>query len=163
MTMKIPDPIIKRLIMFASIVIFCNSCDHVYKQYKKEQFTMYRWQKNEPVIFEPEIINVDDAFKITIGLRHIYGFRLPKIPVRILTISPSGGQEIKQYELQIKDAKGSYIGSCAGDLCDFETVIEESIRLKEAGKYQYKVFHDLPVETITGILEVGLIIDAVKE
>ena len=137
------------------------SCNHVYKEYDKESFPTYTWKSGQEINFNPTIEDVNKSYKLTLGIRHLYGFQLSSINVTVKSISPSGKEATKDYEFKIKDSEDKYIGSCGGDLCDLETVVDDNIKFEEPGQYKYSITHNVQADRIPGVMEFGLIIDAV--
>ena len=140
-------------------IILLMSCNHTYKKYDKESFPTHSWTSGNGIIFNPQIEDVSKSYKLIFGIRHVYGFQFESIGVTIKTIAPSGKEADKNYDVKVKKSGGDYVGSCAGDLCDLETVLESNIKFDEIGEYKYFVTHNLPVDRIPGVIEVGLIID----
>lgn len=153
----------KKPILFYLIISFLAiSCNHVYKEYDKDSFPTYAWKYGQEIVFKPNIDDINKSYKLTLGMRHLYGFQLSNIDVTVTSIAPSGQETTTHYEFKIKDAAGKYIGNCAGDLCDLETVVDESLKFAEPGQYKYIVTHNVQVEKIPGVMELGLILDAVE-
>lgn len=141
------------------IAVLTIACNHVYKKYDKESFPTYTWKSGQEVTFAPEIDDTRKLYKLILGLRHLYGLQLESVPVTVKSISPSGKQTVKNYTLQIKNTRNENAGSCAGDICDFEMMIDDSLNFEEPGQYKYVVKHNIPSSKILGIMELGLIID----
>lgn len=96
---------------------------------------------------------------MALGVRHLYGFPLDKITLTIKTVSPSGKESTRDYELAVKDSENNYISKCAGDICDLETIVDANIKYEEPGTYKYLITHSVPADKIPGVMELGLIID----
>ena len=150
---------IKHLLICSIITLTVFSCSHVYKEYDKESFPTYAWKYGQEIIFNPTIADINKTYKLTLGIRHLYGFQLNSINVTVRSVSPSGKETTKDYELKIKDSEGKYISSCGGDLCDLEVMVEENIKFEEAGEYKYFVTHNVQADRIPGVMEFGFIID----
>ncbi|MBL7870782.1 MAG: gliding motility lipoprotein GldH [Cyclobacteriaceae bacterium] len=150
---------IKSILTFLTIVLLTASCGHVYRKYDKKSFPTYSWKYGQEIIFTPTIEDINKSYNLVLGIRHLYGFQLSRINVTIKSISPSGKEMIKDYEFNILKSDGKYIGSCSGDMCDLEAVVDENIKFEEAGQYKYVITHNVQVEKIPGIMEFGLIID----
>jgi gliding motility-associated lipoprotein GldH len=140
-------------------IVFLTACNHVYKRYDKESFPTYSWKSSDGIIFKPKIEDISKSYSLIFGIRHLYGFQFESIKVTLRTITPSGKETEKQYEIKVKNPQGDYIARCGGDLCDLETVIDSQVKFDEPGEYTYFVTHNLPVESVPGVMEVGLIID----
>lgn len=131
----------------------------MYKEYNKDSFPTYSWQHGQEILFTPTIEDTSKMYELVLGVRHLYGFPLDKITVTIKTISPSGKETTKDYELAVKDSENNYISKCAGDICDLETIVETGIIYEEPGKYKYLITHTVQANKIPGVMELGLIID----
>lgn len=134
-------------------------CDKVFREYPKSAFANLIWDQDDPVTFYPEIGDTARLYDLAVGIRHAYGFSMKNVPVLVTVTSPSGKITRNRYSVNIKDEKGNYIGRCAGDICDVETVVAEDQRFTEKGKYTVVINHSLVIPRVTGIMEVGLIID----
>jgi hypothetical protein len=66
---------------------------------------------------------------------------------------------VKDYRLKIKDSQNKNIANCAGDICDLDTVVEESFKFDETGEYKILITHNEKGFKVPGIMEVGLIVD----
>jgi gliding motility-associated lipoprotein GldH len=141
--------------------LLATSCNHVYKEYDKESFPTYTWGEQK-IKFSPTIEDFSKSYRLILGIRHLYGFQLGSIEVTIKTISPSGKEVVKHYELKIKDSANRYLAKCSGDYCDLETVIEDHLSFTEGGQYTYVITHNGNAEIIPGVMELGLIIDERK-
>ena len=150
-----------RILTLISVALFA-SCNHVYKQYDKESFPTYTWNSSDGIIFKPKIGDISKSYKLIFGIRHLYGFQFETMTVTVRTITPSGKETEKQYEIKVKDTQGEYIARCGGDLCDLETEIDSQVKFDEPGEYTYLVTHNLPVDRVPGVMEIGLIIDELE-
>jgi len=153
----------KTSVLIFSSILLLTSCNDIYKRYDKDSFLpLYTWDSSKGIIFKPQIDDITGSYKLVLGIRHVYGFRLATLKVKIQTLSPSGKQTEKLYEIKIKDANGEYLSNCSGDLCDLETVVENNVKFEEIGDYTFSVTHQSQDKKIVGIMEVGLIIDESK-
>lgn len=142
------------------IALFISGCNKnkVYEEHKTN-FPQFRWEKSNVVEFNPEIIDNDSNYEITIALRHIFGFNLKSIKIDLEMISPSGEKTMNEYLLSFYDDQGDLLSVCAGDFCDMEQLIEDDFKFKETGEYQIKIYHRMDINPIPNIMEVGLIIE----
>lgn len=152
----------KSILLYLMIAILAVACNHVYKKYDKDSFPTYAWKYGQEIVFNPTIDDISKSYKLILGMRHLYGLQLGSLPVTVTSIAPSGKETTRNYELKIKDAADKYIGNCAGDLCDLETVVDENLKFEEPGQYKYIIKHNVQAEKIPGVMEFGLILDAVE-
>lgn len=147
-----------RFVILVLFLFFITSCRY-YKEYDKESFPTYAWNAGQEITFYPTIDDINASYELTLGIRHLFGFQPSRIGVRVKSISPSGKVVTKIYDFQIRDASMEYIGSCGGDLCDLETIVDEQVRFEEAGEYTYVITHTENTDKIPGVMEFGLILD----
>jgi gliding motility-associated lipoprotein GldH len=141
-----------------ALLFLATSC-HFYKEYDKDSFPTYSWSDGQEVTFNPTIEDNTKSYQITLGLRHHYGFQSKSFGINIKMVSPSGKESSKDYDLRIRDENNKPIGSCAGDVCDLETVVFDDVKFEETGEYKISVGHNEKGYRIPGVMEVGLIID----
>lgn len=142
-----------------STVFLLTSCDRVYREYDKDSFPTYTWKSGQEVIFNPTIEDVSKSNELVLGLRHVFGLKMRTLAINVRQISPSGKETTNEYQLTLIDDRGEYISSCGGDLCDIEAAVASGIKFDEAGAYKFVVTHNMPIDRIPGIMEVGLIIN----
>lgn len=141
------------LILFTA----CNE-NRIFEQHKGG-FGSYRWKKSKSVNFKPAISNTDDKHIIYIALRHVYGFQFKSLKVKMEIISPSGKKLSKSYDLQVFKNNSEYFSECAVDYCDLEVPVEKNYQFSEIGNYQFIISHEMDVDPIPNVMEIGLIID----
>lgn len=64
---------IRRLLICSIITLFIISCNYVYKEYDKESFPTYVWKYGQEIDFNPNIADVNKTYKLTLGVRNLYG------------------------------------------------------------------------------------------
>jgi gliding motility-associated lipoprotein GldH len=149
----------KEIFVYFSVLLITVSCTHVYKEYDKESFSTYSWDDGKELSFSPKIEDISKSYELSLGVRHHFALNLASFKVNVKIIAPSGKEDSKDYTLTIKDSSNKNIGSCAGDMCDLETVVFDNLKFDETGEYKILISHNESGYRIPGILEVGLIID----
>lgn len=146
------------LILLLVVFLISGCRNNVYRQWEENLFKNYVWEKDKVVKFEPVIEDTERNYTIILGLRHIFGFSLPELPVELTIESPDGDVISQNYSIRILDEKGGEIADCSGSLCDIEMVIENDFRFEVPGKYLFTVSQNSEFEKLAGIMEFGLII-----
>jgi gliding motility-associated lipoprotein GldH len=146
----------------SSVLLTALSCNHVYREYEKESFSAMVWRDGQAVVFNPTITDTSKKYRMTIGLRHHYDAQMKTLSVRLTATSPSGTESSKDLTLTLRNSDDQRAGDCAGDMCDLETVVLDSMRFDEPGEYKVSIAHAEGGHSIPGILEVGLIIDQIE-
>jgi gliding motility-associated lipoprotein GldH len=145
------------------LVVFCLlitaiSCNQVYKKWEKESFSTLSWKPEKALKFYPEIDDTTKTYELTLGVRHMFGSRLDRVALIVTTVSPSGKEQVKNYTLTLKDEAGNALASCAGNMCDLESVVNPSLKFSEPGKYAFIITPDPASGNIVGIMEFGFIL-----
>lgn len=149
-----------KTLLVLTIAIFAISCDEnrIFEEHKSG-FLDYRWEKSNKIEFHPQITDKEQDYQIYAAIRHIYGFQLKSVKINLEITSPSGEKTNKRYDLQVFKNANEYVSECAGDYCDLEVLIEDDFKFKEIGKYTYSISHEMEVNPIPNVMQVGLIID----
>lgn len=152
---------IKSMVRFALLALLMTSCDsnRVYKSF--EGTARLNWKKDNVFKYSPNLAEAS-KYNLIVELRHASSIKYGQLAVKIKHTLPSGEEEIKDYMLQLRNSSGELLGEAMGDLCDTPCLLEEGIDL-EAGQHMYEIQHLMEEDDLSGILEVGLIIDKVVE
>ena len=140
------------------LLLLMTSC-HFYKEYDKESFSTYSWSDGQEISFTPNIEDNSKTYQITLGVRHHFALQTKGFSVNVKIVSPSGKERSENLDVKILDDNNKQIGSCAGDMCDLETLVLDDFRFEETGVHKILVQHNEHGYKIPGILSVGLIID----
>jgi gliding motility-associated lipoprotein GldH len=151
---------IRILLSILILSLFALSCNknRIFEEHNTN-FPKFRWDKSNIVDFNPDIKDKNYDYKIFIAIRHIAGFQLKDINVKLEIISPSGEETTKDYTLPLFDKNNESLSDCAGDYCDLESMVENNFKFKETGKYKFRISHQMSINPIPNVMEVGLIID----
>ncbi len=155
--------IIKTFLVVLIIFVFasCNE-NRIYEEHKGD-LPNRRWSKNKVLEFQPEINDTSQNYKVYLALRHVYGFQHKTLDLIIDITAPSGEETSKKFTIQAINEGGKYLAECIGDFCDLEVQFEDNFKFKETGVYKYSIKHDMPVDQILNVMDVGLIIDKIGE
>jgi gliding motility-associated lipoprotein GldH len=145
----------KPLFPIVFLLLITSACNQVYKKWEKESFTTLSWKPENGLKFYPEIEDTAATYELTLGVRHMFGSSLERIALMVTAISPSGKEKTDSYTLKLKDEAGNALASCAGNMCDLESVVDPALKFDEPGKYTFVI---KPEERIMGIMEFGFIL-----
>ncbi|MFC2114403.1 gliding motility lipoprotein GldH [Bacteroidota bacterium] len=153
--------------MIKSILVLLISCtlltivscspNRVYEKHIKD-FPSYRWDANRCIDFTFDIEDTASMYDIFFAFRHINGWQFKFINIKAIIKSPSDITYENSYSLKVMDNNGEYLSNCAGDLCDFEKIIERDFRFTETGIYTISFQQTMPIDPLPNIMEVGLIV-----
>ncbi len=156
----------KNYLFVVLALILLTSCSDGNRIYEEHQDLSpdVEWLKKDIRTFEAEIEDVSIPYDISLAFRYASGYPFDVVKIKVTHINPSGDELSKTYELQIRDEDGNYMGEAGYDIWDSEHLVEEGVLFNEAGKYTFKVEHDMPYDPLVMVMEVGVIIDkTIKE
>lgn len=115
------------------------------------------WRKSEAKNFELEVEKPISATGKMV-LRYVEGYQFDNAMVKISYVSPSKQLNEATYQIKVKDQNGDYLGEPALEMWDVEYEIPNKFALTEAGTYQFKLEHVMPVDNLPFVLEVGFVL-----
>jgi gliding motility-associated lipoprotein GldH len=142
-----------------ALIIATASCNKNRIFSEQKDLANHRWEKNNAVVFTPEISDTSKSYNFYFCLRHVFGFQPAGFKINIEMSVPSGQVKTKTFLIPFFDSKKHLLSDCSGDYCDLETLIEEGFKFTETGKYQFKILYDMDAKSIPNIMQVGLNID----
>ncbi len=145
------------IVLFSTILFFGCGDDQIFKQNLKD-FANYQWEKGQTLTFAPKIEDTTQACNLILAFRHVHGYQFANLRLGILQKAPSGAETLKSYNVMVAEGDG-YLSECSGDYCDLEAILETNFRFHEIGDYTFTLQHEMPVEKLPNVMEVGIIIE----
>jgi len=142
---------------FALLCISCNS-NRIF-DLQTQELPDYHWENNKIISFTPKIADKEQSYKIIFTMRHVYGFQLKSLKIKVDIISPSEKISSKEYTIQFFNEKDEYISDCVGDYCDLTTTLEEKYKFAEIGDYEIQISQLSALEILPNVMNIGLIIE----
>ena len=118
------------------------------------------WQKNNPIKFVVDVPENDDIYDVYITLRHNTAYAYEGIRFLIHYSDPNGNNTTIQKAFPVRGQDGTFIGKGMGNLWDIEFPLWSSHRFSSPGKHYFYLSHDMPVENLPMVVDVGLLIEA---
>ena len=149
----------KSLLFILPVLILLASCspNNVYREYN--DIKLLNWGKDQVQTFKVDIDNNSMPYDIKIGYRHTATIRKMIINTSVKMTSPSGSVSENSYKILIRDEQGFPLGETMGDISDIEVAVEESFTFPETGVYTFEVSHLEKEDVVSGVMEVGVVID----
>ena len=148
-----------RRLLFIIPILLLTACNSgvIYKEYKDLSPNIV-WKKSKKIEFEVPVEDTTTTYDMILTLRHITGFPWKEMRINMQMTTPSGIVSHKKYQIQVMDEDKNYVGSGSGDYWDIEQLMEKKIKFHEQGIYTFTATHDMPVEPVPFVMELGLII-----
>lgn len=150
-------------------VLFCVigffliiSCNLKESYYENSSELSSQWNQTKPVKFSFPIKKENQKFNIFLVLRNNNDYPYSNIYLFTELSSPKGEKIIDTLEYQLAYPNGEWVGSGLGAIKQNTLVYKENITLKDTGKYQLKIKQALRDNLLTGIEDIGLIVEKIK-
>jgi gliding motility-associated lipoprotein GldH len=149
------------LIAITATLIACQSGDRIYIEHQGLSPDV-EWLKKDVRTFKVPVTANNQAYDMSLSFRYANGYQYQTANVKVTETSPSGKEEIKEYDLKVREANGDYIGEAGYDIWDSEHVVEANKKYLETGTYTYVIEQNTPVDPLNFAMEIGVILDKAK-
>lgn len=146
--------------VIASGLTACQPEGRVYSEHK-ELSPQIEWLREDVKEFNVPV-EEPGQYNLSLSFRYATGYRHRVARVRVTEITPAGKENVSEYELQVRDEAGDYIGDPALDIWDSEHLVDPDKEYPEAGTYTYLIEHDMPNDPLNFAMEIGLMLDEAK-
>lgn len=157
----------KLVIIFIALAMLApfSSCKRgkVFREYHK--FENNQWKRiDEDIHFSVDIEDINEAYDISIPIRHASFYPHQYLEIGFNIYSPSGQESYAVKKIYLKDRNGKWKGDGMGDIWDFDFNIYREYQFNEAGKWTFEI-QNLTGNTfyLPGIMEIGLDISRTKK
>ncbi len=146
------------IVAFALLLLFA-ACDdsRIYEENKKIEGN--RWKSNEPVEFEVEITDTNQAVNAYVNLRNTADYGFSNIYLYLTTTFPGGKESKDTLNCMLADKNGKWMGTGAGDLLDNRIMLKRNVYFNQKGKYKFRFEHAMRVDPLPNITDVGFRIE----
>src|SRR5690554_1707581 len=138
----------KRLLTAVALImglIACNPEGRVFVEHK-ELSPQVEWLKKDKREFKVPIEDNSAAYNMSLSFRYANGYQYQVAKVKVTQTSPSGKEEVNEYDLKVRKDNGDYIGEAGYDIWDSEHLIEAGKKYDETGTYTYVIEHIMPAD-----------------
>lgn len=150
----------RTILIFAIIALYSCNENRVFEDHIDPSGNL-EWNRDEVIKFDIEIIDISLKYNQFIAFRYALGYRYPTCEMEILEKRPDGSEETHIIQIKVMDDKG-YLGDGSGDIFDIEVPWRKDFSFSTPGTYQYEIKHLMQDEKIHMVMEVGMILDRVK-
>lgn len=147
-----------KLFLITFLLVSCQPEGRVFADHQ-ELSPELEWLRKDKREFNIGIEDTAASYDLSLTFRYATGYQFKTLKVKVKEISPSGIEEVKDYEVGIVDEKGDYVGDPGLDIWDSEHLIHSGITFDEKGTYTYVIEHNMPQNQLNFAMEIGLILD----
>lgn len=140
-------------------LLFFASCDdsRIYEENKKIEGNA--WKSAEPVEFEVEITDTNQAVNAYVNLRNTTDYGFSNIYLFLTTTFPNGKEAKDTLNCLLADKNGKWMGKGAGDLLDNRIMLKHNVYFNQKGKYKFSFEHGMRVDPLPNVTDVGFRIE----
>ena len=149
------------LLILGTIFISCTPEGQIFNE-NQELSPEVEWLKKDSRKFKVPVDNNSPNYEMIIAFRYADGFPYKEAKIKVTETSPSGKEEVYEYDLKVRDDNGDYIGEGSLDIWDSEHVVEKSKKFEETGNYKYVIEHNMPQDPMVFAMEIGMIFNKAK-
>ena len=148
-------------LLFLLFTTLC-SCDRIYEKHYPLGDTLY-WIRNDTLEFDVNIDHPDQFYDVIVGVRHAELYPFESIIVNLQCTNPSGKEIHITKDLSLVGEDGKFNGDAIGDIWDKEIMFKKKEKFQEKGKHLFRLTHQMATDTLPMVMEVGLIVERVKD
>lgn len=154
----------RRLLTILTITIALISCQTGGRIYVKNQelSPQAEWLKKDVRVFKVPIKDINIAYNLSLSFRYVDGYQYQIAKVKVTETSPGGKISGKEYNLKVREDNGDYIGEAGLDIWDSDHLVEANKTYAEIGTYTYLIEQNMPVDPLTSVMEIGIILAKAK-
>ncbi|MFH1120251.1 MAG: gliding motility lipoprotein GldH [Bacteroidota bacterium] len=142
------------LSLFVLFILVSCQKGVAYKEFHK--FDHYVWERFDKVKFVVPVEEAGMKADIVFTIRHITQYPYDNLPVNVILTTPSGEARYMERDIRLKNEKGEFSGSVAGDLWDFEVTLWPGFQFNDAGNYTIEFENRIPKMGIPGLVDIGV-------
>jgi len=154
----------KKYLLYILLISFLISCypeGRVFTEHQ-ELSPDVEWLKKDIRTFEVPIENIEKLYNLSLSFRYVQGYQFQVLKVKVIETSPSGITKEYFHDLKVISDKGEYLGEPGYDIWDSEHLFQPNKKYTEKGIYTYTLEHNMPLNPIILVMEIGMILDETK-
>lgn len=145
------------LIFILSLFIFI-SCQNSIIFEKYDEIPDYEWKYENKISFQISIKDTSIYHNLYLNLRHTGNYPFSNIWIMIYQKNPDKKISFKRYEFTLAVVDGKWLGKGLGDIVDHKIIFAENIKFPQEGEYTFLFQHDMRMDILPSIMDIGLTI-----
>ncbi len=151
----------KQLVVIMTVMISLIACEPGNRVFSEHQdlSPKLEWLKQDVKEFKVPIEDNSLSYNLSLSFRYIVGYSSQYAKVKVTETSPSGIENVMEYDLKVVEDNGEYIGEMGFEIWDSEHLVESNKQYEETGIYTYVIEHNMPEDPMTSAMEIGVLLD----
>jgi len=143
------------------LVLFCYGCQSKYHYESFESIGHQKWMYADTINFEVEITDSNSVYNFYVLPRHTVAYPYMNLWIMITTVYPNNEIREQRIEIPMADKSGKWFGKGVGALKLIGVSIIQNVKLRQSGKYVFKITQDMRYEPITNIRDMGFRVEKI--
>lgn len=154
----------KLILTLTAIVFIISSCDKNRVYEKNIEVTDYiqGWKSDDVKTFDIKLDDTTVLYNLFINIRHAEVYPFSNIWLMLNTKFPNGKTNSQRIEIPLADENGNWFGDGMGDIWDYRFALSP-FYIQATGTYTISVAHDMRMDPLPGIMDVGIRIENTGE
>lgn len=137
----------------ALTLLGCTADDSkIFDEFKEIKSAQWSW--HDPQTFSFEVTEKDYVYDLVCGLRITGSYNYSNIWL-IYTIEGPGLQGKEQFQIQLSDNTGKWLGKGMSNLISYEQLMKPNVKL-QPGKYTVSFSQNMRDEELSAVADIGL-------
>jgi gliding motility-associated lipoprotein GldH len=151
------------LIVFAFLLTTFVACDNSVVIDEHVKLNDNRWELNNVVKLEANIVDTVNPHNIYINVRNAGSYGFSNLYVFLNTFTPDGRMARDTVELILADERGEWMGDGMGDIWDNKILFKKGFVFPQSGNYKFELEQAMRMNPLPGIMDVGICIEKVEK
>lgn len=145
--------------LFLLVIVGTAGCGPDYEYEKTYPIATGTWSYSDSLDFSFEIEDTVELYNLWILLDHSVDYGYQNLYTRIHTRFPSGEDLREALSLELADKVGRWYGDCNSRSCTLKIPIQQGAFFNQTGTYHITVEQYMRQERISGIQEIGFLVE----
>ncbi len=142
------------------LLVSCNG-DLIFQQ--RAEISGSGWDYDSPLTYVFNISDTSELYDVFLDIEHSRDFGYQNLYTAVQTVSPGGDTLFQRISVNLSDDYGEWLGTCKGNECSSQILINKSIPFSIPGTYSILLNQHSRVNNLEGIKSIQLTIAAAME
>ena len=150
---------VKNIVLVCFVALIASACDSTGIYDQNISTDNEAWNRKSVARFEVNITDTLSANNVYINLRNTSDYPNSNLYLFVTTTAPNGATIKDTLECILADSYGKWLGKGVGKIKDNQIPYKRMVKFPVSGTYTFEVEQAMRVESLPGIVNVGLRIE----
>lgn len=149
---------IKKLLIFISLIAFLSSCGSG-SYSERTIIPNAEWTQENKITFDIAVSDSTSGYVFGLDMRHLENYRYSNLFIFLHTTFPNGNITHDTIECTLALPDGRWIGKSSGSMRDLHIPLNENLRFPLCGNYHFEIEQAMREPVLKGITDMGIFIE----